>query len=247
MLSAGLFGLTTFPIYSVAAAHAHDFASADERVELSAAALMFLFAVWRDLCALCCLCADRKLWPAALFAMISDWARLLVIFGLVRDARPPAPDRAHALYLCPAHHLPHRASPGPSRTATDDPVVAGAAQHLAIKGGAHQRTGKERHGPPPHHLRHPLYQRDQTSWKPRRQPTACRPLRPLSAGRVATRCCSSAPPTNTAPLPNWPPPRQASRWPNTAPRCMRFRHASQKGSACPSTTLAAPPRRRTTR
>ena len=39
MLTAGLFGLTTFPIYSVAASHAHDFASADERVELLAAPL----------------------------------------------------------------------------------------------------------------------------------------------------------------------------------------------------------------
>ena len=37
-------GLTTFPLFSVAAAHAHDFANADERVEHSAA-LMFLFAL----------------------------------------------------------------------------------------------------------------------------------------------------------------------------------------------------------
>ena len=44
MVGAVFFGLTTFPIYSVAAAHAHDFASDDERVELSAA-LMFFFAL----------------------------------------------------------------------------------------------------------------------------------------------------------------------------------------------------------
>ena len=43
-LAATFFGLTTFPIYSVAASHAHDFASSSERVELSAA-LMFWFAV----------------------------------------------------------------------------------------------------------------------------------------------------------------------------------------------------------
>jgi MFS family permease len=48
MLSAGLFGLTTFPIYSVAAAHAHDFASSEERVELSAA-LMFFSRLARSL------------------------------------------------------------------------------------------------------------------------------------------------------------------------------------------------------
>ncbi|MGA0924558.1 MAG: MFS transporter, partial [Lutimaribacter sp.] len=44
LLTAALFGLTTFPIYSIAAAHAHDFASAEERVELSAA-LMFHYAL----------------------------------------------------------------------------------------------------------------------------------------------------------------------------------------------------------
>jgi len=44
MLTSALFGLTTFPIYSVAASHAHDFASNDQRVELSAA-LMFFYAV----------------------------------------------------------------------------------------------------------------------------------------------------------------------------------------------------------
>ena len=44
MLTAGIFGFTTFPIFSVAAAHAHDFAQDYERVELSAA-LMFFYAV----------------------------------------------------------------------------------------------------------------------------------------------------------------------------------------------------------
>ena len=38
------FGFTTFPIYSVAAAHAHDFASLGERVELSAS-LLFYYAI----------------------------------------------------------------------------------------------------------------------------------------------------------------------------------------------------------
>ena len=39
-----LFGFITVPIYSVATAHAHDFAAPDERVELSAA-LLFYFAI----------------------------------------------------------------------------------------------------------------------------------------------------------------------------------------------------------
>ena len=41
MLAAGAFGFTTFPIFSVATAHAHDFAESDTRVELSAALLFF--------------------------------------------------------------------------------------------------------------------------------------------------------------------------------------------------------------
>ena len=44
MGTAFVFGLTTVPIFSVAAAHAHDFASSEERVELSAA-LMFFYAL----------------------------------------------------------------------------------------------------------------------------------------------------------------------------------------------------------
>ena len=39
-----LFGFITVPIYSIATAHAHDFAASDERVELSAA-LLFYFAI----------------------------------------------------------------------------------------------------------------------------------------------------------------------------------------------------------
>ncbi len=41
-ITAGLFGFTTFPIFSVSAAHANDFASSTERVELSAALMFFM-------------------------------------------------------------------------------------------------------------------------------------------------------------------------------------------------------------
>jgi MFS family permease len=44
IIASCLFGFITVPIYSVATAHAHDFASSDERVELSAA-LLFYFAI----------------------------------------------------------------------------------------------------------------------------------------------------------------------------------------------------------
>ena len=42
--ASSLFGFITVPIYSVATAHAHDFAASDERVELSAG-LLFYFAI----------------------------------------------------------------------------------------------------------------------------------------------------------------------------------------------------------
>ncbi len=83
MLSAGLFGMTTFPIYSVAAAHAHDFASADERVELSAA-LMFFFAVGAIFAPYLASVLIENYGSGALFVMISIAHAVLVVFGLTR-------------------------------------------------------------------------------------------------------------------------------------------------------------------
>jgi CubicO group peptidase (beta-lactamase class C family) len=81
------------------------------------------------------------------------------------------------------------------------------------------------------HLGDSLYQRDQAPGQPRRQP-ACPPISmPATCARAATRCCFSAPPTSTAPRPNWPPPRPASRWRSTAPRCGRCRPTSPTASA----------------
>ncbi len=73
MVAAALFGLTTFPIYSVSAAHAHDFADSHERVELSAA-LMFCYAVG---------------------AIAAPWAASVLIASL-RPAGPLRADRRRA-------------------------------------------------------------------------------------------------------------------------------------------------------
>ncbi|KIN63955.1 Major facilitator superfamily protein [Sulfitobacter noctilucicola] len=89
MLSAGLFGLTTFPIYSVAAAHAHDFASSDERVELSAA-LMFWFATGAIFAPYIASVLIETYGPGALFTLISVGHALLVVFGLTRMRARPA-------------------------------------------------------------------------------------------------------------------------------------------------------------
>ena len=91
MISAGIFGLTTFPIYSVAAAHAHDFASDDERVELSAA-LMFYFALGAIAAPYIASVLIDLYGPRALFFMIAAGHLLLVLFGLTRKRARPTPE-----------------------------------------------------------------------------------------------------------------------------------------------------------
>ena len=83
LLTAGLFGLTTFPIYSVAAAHAHDFADASERVELSAA-LMFFFALGAIAAPLAASWLIDLYGPPAMFVMIAAGHAMLVVFGVLR-------------------------------------------------------------------------------------------------------------------------------------------------------------------
>jgi len=98
MLTAGLFGLTTFPIYSVAATHAHDFASSEERVELSAA-LMFFFALGAIFAPYLASVLIENFGPSALFLMISTGHAALIVFGLTRmRARPTRKDRTRYVY-----------------------------------------------------------------------------------------------------------------------------------------------------
>ena len=98
MLTAGLFGFTSFPIYSVAAAHAHDFAESHERVELSAA-LMFWFAAGAIAAPLAASVLIEAYGPPALFAMIAVGHVILVIFGLIRmRARATPEDRTGYIY-----------------------------------------------------------------------------------------------------------------------------------------------------
>ena len=99
LLTAGFFGLTTFPIYSVAAAHAHDFASDDERVELSAA-LMFYFALGAIFAPYLASVLIENYGPGALFGMISVGHAALIVFGLMRmRARPTNTDRTAYVYV----------------------------------------------------------------------------------------------------------------------------------------------------
>jgi MFS family permease len=98
MIGAAFFGLTTFPIYSVAAAHAHDFASDDERVELSAA-LMFFFALGAIASPLLSSSLINWYGPSALFIMIACGHAVLVVFGLLRmRARDTVSERTPYVY-----------------------------------------------------------------------------------------------------------------------------------------------------
>ncbi|MEO0402888.1 MAG: MFS transporter [Pseudomonadota bacterium] len=100
MLTAGLFGLTTFPIYSVAAAHAHDFAESSERVELSAA-LMFYFALGAIAAPFTASALIEAYGPPALFAMISLGHGGLILFGLARMRARAAPSERTAYVYAP--------------------------------------------------------------------------------------------------------------------------------------------------
>jgi MFS family permease len=95
--AAALFGATTFPIYSVATAHAHDFAASHERVELSAA-LMFLYAVGAIASPLVVSGLIATFGPGAMFAFVSAAHLLLIVFGLLRMRQRPATTRTRYVY-----------------------------------------------------------------------------------------------------------------------------------------------------
>ncbi len=98
-LAAAFFGFTTFPIYSVSAAHAHDFARQDERVELSAA-LMFFYAVGAIASPVIASMLIAGNGPAGMFVFIGVAHVALVLFTLIRRrARPVPADRTRYTYI----------------------------------------------------------------------------------------------------------------------------------------------------
>jgi len=95
---AGFFGFTTFPIYSVATAHAHDFADSHERVELSAA-LMFFYAIGAIAAPYVASTLMEQFGPPALFVLIAAGHAVLVVFGLFRmRVRDSAPRKTNYVY-----------------------------------------------------------------------------------------------------------------------------------------------------
>jgi len=98
MGGAFVFGLTTFPIFSVASAHAHDYASSEERVELSAA-LMFFFALGAIAAPFTASTLIEAYGPPAMFVMIALAHVVLVAFGLFRmRARAAQPSSTRYVY-----------------------------------------------------------------------------------------------------------------------------------------------------
>lgn len=95
-----VFGFTTLPVYSVSTAHAHDFARAEERVELSAA-LMFLYAIGAIASPVISSALIAAYGPEALFVMIALAHVGLVLFGLIRMRARPAPEDRTAYVYTP--------------------------------------------------------------------------------------------------------------------------------------------------
>jgi len=83
------FGAATFPIYSISAAHAHDWAEDDQRVELSAA-LMFFYAIGATAAPLVTSGLIAAHGPSALFSVIALAHVGLLVFGAIRMRRRPA-------------------------------------------------------------------------------------------------------------------------------------------------------------
>ncbi|MEO0664747.1 MAG: MFS transporter [Pseudomonadota bacterium] len=96
--ASALFGFLTVPIFSISAAHAHDFTSDDERAELSAA-LLFYFAVGAIVSPVAVSALIDAYGPASFFGFIAAGHAALVLYGLVRmRRRPSATDRTSYIY-----------------------------------------------------------------------------------------------------------------------------------------------------
>jgi MFS family permease len=92
------FGLFTYPIFSVSVAHANDFTTPEERVELNAS-LMFCYGIGAIFSPLLASALIDSFGPSALFSYITFAHIGLVVFGLARmRARPTTTDKTSYRY-----------------------------------------------------------------------------------------------------------------------------------------------------
>lgn len=87
--AAFIFGAAAFPLYSIAASHANDFASPDEIVELNAS-LIFYYGVGAIVSPIAAARLIEVYGPPALFVYIALAHAALILFGLWRMTRRPA-------------------------------------------------------------------------------------------------------------------------------------------------------------
>ncbi len=98
-LSALFFGAASFPVFSVASAHANDFAEKGFLVELSAS-LLFWYGIGAIASPLISSLLIERFGPAALFAFISVAHVLLAVVGFARMvSRPTLEDRTPYRYM----------------------------------------------------------------------------------------------------------------------------------------------------
>ena len=97
-LGAFVFGFTTFPLYSIAAAHAHDQAGDGDRVEL-AASMMFLYAFGAIASPLLTSALISHLGAASMFLFIAIVHLALLLYGMYRSrVRGTPPPRTPYVY-----------------------------------------------------------------------------------------------------------------------------------------------------
>lgn len=99
-LAAFVFGAAAFPLFSIAAAHANDFAAPDEVVELNAS-LLFIYAVGAIVSPLAAAVLIEAYGPPALFVYVGVAHVALILFGLWRMTR-----RRAAAAKTPHRYLP---------------------------------------------------------------------------------------------------------------------------------------------
>jgi MFS family permease len=98
-LVAFIFGMTTFPIFSVSTAHANDFTKAKDVVEVNAS-LMFLYGIGAIFSPFIASGLIERFGPPALFIFISVAHVGLVLFGLTRMlARPTRARKTRYAYI----------------------------------------------------------------------------------------------------------------------------------------------------
>ncbi|MEM1383425.1 MAG: MFS transporter [Pseudomonadota bacterium] len=114
-LGSFLFGLTTFPLYSVSAAYANDFATEDFVVELNAALILF-FSIGAIVSPVISASLISSYGPGALFLFIALAHLALVVFALYRMTR-----RRAAWPRTPYRYLPRTSMVLGRTSATDTP------------------------------------------------------------------------------------------------------------------------------